>query len=431
MKKVKYLLFDANLYDYSRIEERLTRLAAEGWHLEKIGSLTWKFRRGEPKEVRYAVTYAPSGSAFNSRPTAAEEDLSDLCAQAGWERVANSAQLHVYRSENPDATPLETDENERLKNIRKTMLRHFFPLEVLMVLIFLMQFFMHFHTLTRYPGHTLSSPMMLTTLAMVLVVSAIHVVMAVNGVLWLRRAQRAVDCGGAIPVNRFYRGFRFVIWAFLIACLLCLLWTVGLGFISWVLIVSALVLLTTAGGISLGKKLNAPRWVNILLPAGLCTLVIAVTIPILILSLARTSLNQELPMAETLPLTLTQLTGEANTERYILEEQSSILCAFTRCSDTGADDVRVSYTIVDVKCPLFYDMLLNEQEAQFQQMTHYSIAPEAENLSPLFDAEYTRHSRNALGDYWFICWDTRIVYLKATWELSEAQLNTIARILKP
>ena len=201
MKNVKYIAFDAPLYDYQTIEEKLTRLAAEGWHPEKVGTILWKFRRGEPKQVRYAVTFAPSASAFNSRPTEAEEDLADLCAQAGWVRVGTQAQRHIYRNEDPNATPLETDEGERLKNIHWTMIRHFFPSEFLMIGIFLMQFFMHWSTMTRSPAWTLSSPMMVTTLGMCLFVAAIHGIMVLDGWLWLRRARIAVDGGEFIPRN--------------------------------------------------------------------------------------------------------------------------------------------------------------------------------------------------------------------------------------
>ena len=37
MKDTKYMTIDAQLYDYAYIEEKLTRLAAEGWHLETVG----------------------------------------------------------------------------------------------------------------------------------------------------------------------------------------------------------------------------------------------------------------------------------------------------------------------------------------------------------------------------------------------------------
>ena len=427
MKNTKYIVIDAQLYDYAYIEEKLTRLAAEGWHPEKVGTMLWKFRRGEPKQVRYAVTFAPSASAFNSRPTEAEEDLADLCAQAGWVRVANQAQRHIYRNDDPNATPLETDEQERLKNIHKTMRKHFFPMEVLMIFLFLMQFFMHFHTMTRYPGRTLSSPMMVTTLGMCLFVAAIHGILLLDSALWLRRARRAVDSGEAIPANRFYRSFRWVIWAFLILYLLCLLWTVGLGFLSWVVITSTVVLLGSVGGIALCKRMNAPRWVNILVPPVFGILVIAVLAPLLVFSFD----SFEPTTVEDLPVTLTQLTGETGTQREIMQEDSSFLSSYGRYWDSGEDDVRITYTIVDVKCPLFYDMLLNEQEQQFMQSSMYSYLPIEEELRDQFDAEYVRHSRNNTGDRWLICWDSRIVSLRASWELTEEQLNMITELLKP
>ena len=233
-----------------------------------------------------------------------------------------------------------------------------------------------------------------------------------------------------IPPNRFYRSFRWVIWAFLAGYLLCLLWTVGLGFLSWVIVTSAAVLLITAGGISLCKRLNAPKWVNMMVPAGLCVLVIAVLVPLLIFGVDR-HMSEEPSPVETLPLTLTQLTGETDTERLIPEECSTFLCAYGRYWDTVGDDVRLNYTIVDVKCPVFYDMLLKEQEQQFMQSSLYSYLPLDGELRQQFDAEYVRHSANNTGDRWLICWEDRIVYLKASWMLTEAQIDTITNVLKP
>ena len=55
MKDTKYILNNNDLYDYHRLQEKLADYAAEGWHLEKITNLYLKFRRGEPKQVRYEV----------------------------------------------------------------------------------------------------------------------------------------------------------------------------------------------------------------------------------------------------------------------------------------------------------------------------------------------------------------------------------------
>ena len=140
----------------------------------------------------------------------------------------------------------------------------------------------------------------------------------------------------------------------------------------------------------------------------------------------------ELPPAESLPVTTTQLTGETGTERFILEESSSFLCSYGRYWDTGADDVRIAYTIVDVKCPLFYDMLLNEQEQQFLMGAGGYVAdPEVAAHAELLEAEYARHAMNGLGDRWFICWDDRIVHLRASWDLTNEQLQIIKDSLMP
>ena len=428
MKDVKYIAFDAPLYDYHTIEEKLTRLAAEGWHPEKVGTLFWKFRRGEPKQVRYAITYAPSASTFNSRPTDAEEDLADLCAQAGWVRVGTQAQRHVYRNEDPDATPLDTDEGERLKNIRWTMIKHFFPSELLLVLLFVLQFFTHWNTMTRSPAWVLSSPMMVTTMSMLLFVAVIHVVMMVSGWMWLRRAKIAADSGEELPRDRFYCWFRWVVWGSLLGYLLCLLWTVSLGFAAWVILTSALILTVTAGGLTLCKRWNAPKWVNIVVPAGLCILILALLMPLMVLSIVHS--DATLP-ADDLPLTLTQLTGETGTEREILQEDCSFLCSYARYWDRGEEDAHLSYTIIDVKCPLVYDRLLNEQEEQLLMAANYAVYPGISEKAALFDADYVRNARNNTGDRWLICWDSRIVFLRASWNLTEEQISVIAEQLRP
>ena len=156
-------------------------------------------------------------------------------------------------------------------------------------------------------------------------------------------------------------------------------------------------------------------------------LVIAVLAPLLVFSFD----NFEPSTVEDLPVTLTQLTGETGTQREIMQEDSSFLCSYGRYWDTGENDVRITYTIVDVKCPLFYDMLLNEQEQQFMQSSMYSYLPIGEELRDQFDAEYVRHSRNNTGDRWLICWDSRIVNLRASWELTGEQIDIIVDQLMP
>ena len=431
MKDTKYRLVDAYLYDYPYIQKQLTDQAAQGWHLEKIGGILWKFRRGEPKQVRYEVTYSPSASAFNSRPTSQEDDLADLCAQAGWERVASAAQLQIFRNENPNATPLETDEKERLKNIRKTMRKHFFPQYILMVFLFLLQFAMHGSNLLRWPSRTLSSPLVVTTLTMLPMVSLTYLILMIDSLRWLRNTQKAVDAGLEIPQSRFYRWFRWVIWAGLVAYLWSLFAMAGMTYAGLVLCISAVAIGCTYGCISLCKHLNASKWITILVSVGVTAVIMMFLLTLFAMSMDEIVMNEEPPHPDELPLMLSDLTDFEDTERTILEENASPLAAYGRYWDQAVED-RLSYTIVDVKCPLFYDMILNEQEKQFMESAGWlSNGTVRLNQGDLWDAHYARHAPGDYNDRWLICWDDRVVSLRTTWPLTDEQIAIAAEKLKP
>lgn len=430
MKDVKYTVMDAQLYDYPYIQKRLSDQAAQGWHLEKIGGMLWKYRRGEPKRVRYEVTYAPSASAFNSRPTDQEEDLADLCAQAGWVRVASAAQLQIFRNEDPNATPLETDEKERLKTIRRTMGKHFFPQYILMIFLFLLQFAMHASNLLRWPSRTLSSSLTVFTLVMLPMISLTYLILCTDSLLWLRRARQAVEDGLEIPANRFYRYFRWVIWAGLIAYLWSLFALAGLTFAWAILGISAITIFCVYGAISLLKYLNAPKWVNIVVPVAVTSVMMMFLLTLFAMNMDRIALNEEPPHPETLPLTLSDLGNFEDAEHTVLEETASPLAAYGRYWDETGEE-RISYTIVDIKSPLFYNMIQAEQEQQFHQSTRYLANAQVGAYAELFDAEYARHAQNELRDYWHICWEDRIVTLTASWPLTGEQIAIVAQILKP
>lgn len=431
MKDTKYILMDTAGYDYHQLQQKLCALAAEGWYLEKVGNFLWKFRRCEPKAVRYEIIYSAAASAFNSRPTESEKDLADLCAQAGWELVGALGQIQIYRNEDPNATPLETDEVEKFRNIQRNMKKHFLPQQLLMVVLFTVQLLMHGSTALNYPTRTLSSGLMVTTLLMLLWIILTYASLLLSNLFWLRKARLAVENGGDIPPNTFYRRFRWVVWGMLIAYLGFLLFLVEPVFSIGVVVISAVLIGTVVGLIHLCKQMNAPRWVNIVVPTVVSSLVLMVVMTLLIASLDHFNLGLDRSKAAPLPLTLTQLTGETDTKQEVLEDQGSFLVEYRRCWDSGSEK-QLNYTIVDIHCPLFYDPILNEQELSFLQgggwLPTEAIPPEQQHL---FGAEYIRHCITNTHDRWFICWHDRIVVLRASWQLTEEQLHQIVETLKP
>lgn len=425
MKDVKYKLIDTLLYDYSLIEEKLVELSSQGWHLEKIGNLAWKFHRGEPKQVRYEILYSAAASAYNSRPTEAEEELAELCGDAGWELAASFAQVQVYRNEDPNATPLETDEVQRFENLRRNMWKHFIPQQALLIVLFAIQLLMHGSTAIRKPSSILSSSMMVFTLAAIAGILVLYSCILANDLLWLRRAGRAVEAGQPIPPNSFYRKFRWVMWGFVAALMLGLVFLVEPGYGLTILILAVVVFVSAFGTLTLTKRHNASKRVNIIAPTVVTFLVLVISLP-LFSSMWNTQMHQE-----EFPLTLGQITGEADTDRLVIESGSSPLVTHGRYFE-HADEEQIQYTLVDIHCPLFYDMILNEQEQDFiRSQVYVGDADIPDAIREILGADYLRRSTGANYDMWFICWDDRIVYFYADWILTDEQIAVIAEVLRP
>ena len=149
MKPTKREFSLYQLYDYQGVEHHLEAMAAKGWRLERIGTYFWHYRRAEPAQVSYAVTYVSDGSLFNPRPTENQERLDELCAAAGWEKVCDWAQMQIFVSERPDPVPLETEDAVRIQAIHRSMKKNFLPSNYVLLALPLLWLFMAWNDFRR------------------------------------------------------------------------------------------------------------------------------------------------------------------------------------------------------------------------------------------------------------------------------------------
>ena len=123
MRDVKRRIETYSFYDRSAISSHLEAMAAKGWQLERMSNLTWTYRRAQPQKLHYAVTYYPSGSAFDPVPNGDNADFYELCAHQGWEFVTAFAEMQIFVNSRPDPVPLETDPAVDLVAIEKSAKR--------------------------------------------------------------------------------------------------------------------------------------------------------------------------------------------------------------------------------------------------------------------------------------------------------------------
>lgn len=118
----KYRLELFAFYDHTGIAKHLERMAAKGWLLEEMGAYYWTYRRIEPQNIKFAVTYYPESSILRGL-SEQELLLQDYCEAAGWKLVTRWSQMQVYCTDALDPVPLETDAVLQIENINETAWR--------------------------------------------------------------------------------------------------------------------------------------------------------------------------------------------------------------------------------------------------------------------------------------------------------------------
>ena len=432
------------LFDYRGVEEHLMNMAAKGWRLERIGPYFWTYRRAEPAQVTYAVTYLPDASQFDPEPSESQESLEELCAAAGWEKVSDWGQMQIFVSERPDPVPLETDEAVRLEVIRRSMKKSFLPWSRVLLALALVMAALQIKTLVTDPIHLLSSTGGLFSAVLWDVLVVLQAANLLSYRRWCRRSAASVARGG--PCAAVGRGLRrlnrAVLW--LVGIWLVLYLAVSLltmdrgGGIYMVCYTLALVLLIVLvdrfrrylrrQGVSRGKNLALTLVVDVVLAV---VLVGGLTGGYLALSLSGvleggetyTYAHREWDAdPQPLPLTLEDLTGESyphvSRSRY---HSGSFLVREDNCYEYALDDqddgAILDYTLTTVALPALRDLAAESILKEWQDRSYYDHV-ETDPAPWGAEAAYQQiwddgHDRYATNNY-LLCWPDRVVEIRLT-----------------
>ena len=452
MRDVKYRLETFTLYDYRGVERHLEAMEAKGWRLEKTGNL-WKYRRTEPKKVHYAVTYVPEASEFNPAPTAGQENLAELCAAAGWEKAADWFQMQIFRSEQPDPMPLETEETVRLEVLQRAIRKNFLPSSLLLTVLGVVMLAQQIWSIRQDPIDTLTRTSRLFPALLWLLVMFSAGGNLLDYTLWLRRSKKSVAQGGPCAPGGGYRWLAKVSWAVLDVLLVGyaaslvgennpqMLAFAGVYLLLMLLLI-ALVRGTQKGlrRVGLSKHLN--MGLTLAVDAVGAVVITGGLMAVVIWGIFRQGWFQKPPVDtydagnyvfdiyhDALPLTVEDITGESYTGySYEREEQSSFLLGYLEGRQwhvpDGTDAPELDYEILDVKARFLYDWCLAqylEEYADDQEIWQREYRPE--DPSPWgAEAAYRLWWDEEGYHRWILCFDGRIVKLNPDWTLTPEQM---------
>ena len=222
--------------DRKRVTDHLSDMAAGGWMLDHLSSWSWRYRRTEPRKLRFAITFFAGAGRFSPAPAEGLDTFQDYCAQAGWHTAASLDQVQVFYNEDPDAVPIETDPAAELENIRRSV----------------------------------GKPMVRSYLALLLILASL-----LSYRRWLRRASAAAEAGLPLPDLRSARGLSVlvIVWSVLliVGVFASLSRSTGMVLLTMgmLLFLALTCFLADTARKSL-QHLRCPPWANVLVMAGIC-----------------------------------------------------------------------------------------------------------------------------------------------------------------
>ena len=465
MRQTKRTFVQHTFYDRTGIRNYLENQARKGWILERISNFGWIFRRIEPKELRYEVTYFPRASVFDPEPSDQELSFQEFCEYTGWQLAAANGQLQIFYNDKENPTPIETDPVLEVETIHKATKRGYLPSIFLLMIVGIMNACLFFYRLAVDPIEIFSSTSNLYSGVCWFVMLLLTSVDVIHYYRWYRRAKRVAEDEGTFQQTTSLRGFHLMVLAIIVAATVSMLLSLG-GAKNWIIYVASLavmllsVVVCIAFSNWLKRKKVSTKW-NRLLTYGLTVVIsfgIAIVMIIVIVNgvsdgwLSRESkegfqYREDLYLedSEELPLTVEQLMGREELERekyrYEWYEQSSILMEeFRGIQNPGRnylDEPRMEYTVWLVKCSLLYDWSLNHllepQDSWSEDIygnihydTYQAVAATpwgAQQAYRLYQGEYAK-------DQYLICYEDQIMEIQVDWELSEEQMAMIGEALR-
>lgn len=396
MRRIKRRFEHFLLYDYSGMEAHLAKMARTGWQIQKITPLYWDYHRIEPQPLTYTVTYFSEASDFNPGPTQNQQTFYAYCEEAGWQLVAQQAQMQVFCSNQPNTTPIETDATVKLEAIHRSMTKNFLFGNVVSLVLFLFILALQYKLFSQNPVDTLSSTLSLCTLLLI-IIQFVQILTSIIGyVVWYYRSQKSIRVGGGCIENssgfpKIYLIMRALLATIIVVSALMLSsqqfgWVGIIGILNTVVVIAGILFIR-----DVLKRKKVARRTN-----EAITLVICLLLPVVLTGVMGWGILQGLHSGwlhgkpvdtyttvqsngstytwdiyhDDLPLIVEDL-QEVNYDHYSYEwkkEETILLARSIGRQDSfpdGQDAPALRYEIVKVKMPILFQLCLNDYLTQY------------------------------------------------------------------
>ncbi|MBS7528540.1 DUF2812 domain-containing protein [Fusibacter paucivorans] len=224
--------------DFEAIEAHLNKMAQKGWHIEKITPFYWQYKRIDPVDRHYTITYFAQASDFSPYPSSNQEMFYDYCNECGYQLAVTWAQMQIFYTDSEDAIPIETDEALKLNSIHHAMKKNFLPSTVVLIVLAIFQILMQVSSIIRMPIMQLSNNVYLSVIFAWSIVGISGGISLVSYFKWWRDSKKATSIGGTCLPTKGHRHLNLVLLLLSLGVLLWMLMTLYEDQLIWIGIAS-------------------------------------------------------------------------------------------------------------------------------------------------------------------------------------------------
>ncbi len=457
---VKYRFESFNLYDYLGVEKHLKKMAQKGWKLDKVSPAIWRYRRIEPTDLTYAITYVPDASEWNPEPTDSQLTLEEYCAEAGWEKIGDWEQMQIFCSDEQKPIPIETDETLRLDMIEKSMKKSFLPAQF--VILIMMTILLVQHVSLWFSYHRLEYLAQDSKLLLIIfLIFTIGLILfnLVSYFSWSKKSKQAIEHGDGCVQAKYQTVHRFslvVTGLFVVTFLVTFVQDNGNGagsFFALYLGLFFLFMLIIEAARRAMRRLGLSKIANLVITFLMAILLAFAIVGITIFVSLSNGWLADQPAAvytnedgikfeiyrDELPLTVEDLQDVTHPNySYQAKENSSILVSYGeyRQNKWGIAEPHLpwlDYEVTDVKVAPLYDFCLNSYlevdertKHLFSEDTGYK---ETDAVPWSADTAYQNYIDGVAVSEWILCKNNCIVWINTDMELDETQMAIVGEKL--
>ena len=448
MKQKKRRIEFFSFYDHTGIEAHLSEMARKGWLIESVTNYFWTYRRTEPKNVHFCVTYYPKASDFDPGPSDQQQTFLDFCAHTGWKFKCSFHQMQVFYNEMESPLPLDTDPVIEVDILHQALKKNFLPSYFLMLCLGLFMTVYFIAGIYFDPIGLLSSSSRLVSQFACMCLLAISAVELLTYFSWHRKAAKAAQ-DGIFMDTPSTTGFQIFI---LILLMIGMIWwfvslmTADDPFLLWVAVIMFVYIFGVVwivNGIKQGlKKAKVSRGMNKAVTLAACFILPTIMSGMILaigFSLSRSETIRGIQDVDTSPpLSLSDFT-EIEEDSYVQQDRNNqtflvgqrVVNMYPHWDIQGFYEMPdLHYTITTVKIPFLYEwcksqMYWNMDERRDKDIPegHRNILIEQDPANWGAKAAYRLYQEEGWWqNRYLLCYEDKIVDIRFDWEPQEEEM---------